>query len=493
MNDQHSDEASEPKALPPAPERKALPPAAEKPAASSHRRLWLLVGGGAILLALLFLLGYLPWRHRQSVVEAAARREARALPIVSVTQVKQSPGVATLLLPGNVTPLEEAFVYARASGYVRRRYVDIGDRVQKGQLLAEIEAPDLDAQVAQARAGVAQAEQQLMQAHAALENAQSQEDLARVTNQRYTVLVSHVAVSRQDADQQAATYRSASANVRLQQAAIHTAEENVKANRANLDRLISLQDFEKVRAPFSGIITARNFDVGALISTAGSSLGVSNTPMGGTQVSGAQGNAGASGTSTSSPSPGAATGGEMYRIAQIRTVRILVNVPQINAPSIHIGQPAKIFVQEFAGHTFTGHVARTTSSLDPTARTLLAEVDAPNPESQLLPGMYAQVQFSESRSSPPLIIPGDAVITTNQGPVVAILVDPTPEQRERMQRQQEQLRAHASASQQHVSEDANQAKRVHLQKVTLGRDYGPEIEIAGGLQGWEHVVANPAD
>ncbi|HLK65151.1 MAG TPA: efflux RND transporter periplasmic adaptor subunit [Bryobacteraceae bacterium] len=498
-------------------EVKSLPPgrtvelleAPPKKKRGSHIGWLLLAGGGFIVLLLLLLLvGFLPRHKRQKEIEAAARRQANALPTVNVTQVRGAPAVSQLLLPGSITPLQEAYLYARATGYVKRRYADIGDHVRQGQLLAEIEAPDLDAQVAQGRAALAQAEQQLAQAHASLENSQAQEELARVTWSRYSVLADHGAVSRQDADQQQANYKTAQANVRLQEAGIHSAEENVRANRANLDRLVVLQTFEQVRAPFDGNITARNFDVGALISTSGGSLGASTTPMGGTQVSSAVGNSGSNGSTPSAggsaapnPStPGIGNTGEMYRIAQIDIVRVLVNVPQENAPSMQVGQPATVLVQEVAGHPFEGKLTRTTRSLDPTARTLVAEVDVPNRQSLLLPGMYAQVRFTENRHGPLMLVPGDAVLTTPAGLQVAILQEPTPEQRQQLQqmqqKQQEEKKKESKdekAQQGQEQQDLSQARRIHLQSVAVGRDYGTEIEITFGLNGGESVIVNPGD
>lgn len=464
----------------------------------------------AILIALLlvFLLGYLPRRKRNQTVAQAAEREAHALPTVNVTKVHRSPAVANLLLPGTITPFAEAYLYARSTGYVKRRYADIGDHVTEGQLLAEVEAPDLDAQVAQARAQVAQANQQLAQSKASLENAQAQEDLARVTWERYRVLVEHGAVSRQEADQQLATYRSDQAQVHLQEASVRNSEENVRASQANLERMIVLQSFEQVRAPFTGVITARNFDVGALVSGSGASQGSSSTPMGGTQSQSSVGNSGASGSSsdtssgpgtTSPTNPGIGSSGELYRIAQIATVRILVDVPQENAPTVRIGQPATIFVQEFSKAPVSGTVTRTSSSLNQTARTLLTEVDAVNPNQRLLPGMYAQVRFSDTRPSPPLLVPGDAVMQTANGLEVAILLDVSPQQKQQLQKEMDEENSKRGNTQndqkqrQEEEREMRQAKRVHVVKVELGRDYGQEIEISSGLDGWEYVVVNPGD
>jgi multidrug efflux pump subunit AcrA (membrane-fusion protein) len=486
--------------LPAGKQPKLLSPPREHGPSARKIALWGMVA--LLLLGLVFLVGYIPRHNRQKTVEAAAERAKESLPQVNVTPVRRSPGITTLLLPGNITPLTEAYIYARATGYVRRRYADIGDRVRQGQVLADIEAPDLDAQVAQARAAQSQAEQQLHQARAQFENAQAQEELARVTWERYRVLADHGAVSRQEADQQLAAFRTGTANVRLQQATISAAEENVRGNRANVERLIALQEFEHVRAPFSGVVTARNFDIGAFISGSGASVGGSSAPNGGTQVSGNAGNAGASG-SPSVGNQGSAGSGELYRIAQIGTLRILVDVPQENAPTLHVGQPAEVFVQEFSNRKFPGKLTRTANQLDRTSRTLLAEVQVANPQQILLPGMYAQVQFADVRGSPPLMIPGDSLIAGPEGPRVAILLDPTPEQRQELRQREQEFTESSKAKEsgqggeggqgQEPAQAFHQAKRVHLQPVQVGRDYGPQIEITGGLQGWEHVIVNPED
>lgn len=421
----------------------------------------------------LFLVGYLPRHRRDQQTEAEARREREALPGADVVKVKQSPPTSALLLPGNITPITEAYIYARASGYLRRRYVDFGDRVRAGQLLAEIEAPELDAQVQQARAAVSQAEQQLGQSKAALEQLRAQLALAKANWNRYNGLVDQGAVSRQDAETQFAAYRSAEANLRAGEASIRAAEQNIAANRANLERLIHLQSFEKVTAPFSGIVTARNVDVGALISASGSGLAASSVPLGGTQAAGALGTAPSGGGAAAA----GGSGGEMFRIAQIERLRILINVPQQNAPAIRVGLPAELFVQEFSKRKFEGRVTRTASALDMISRTMLTEVQLSNPDHALLPGMYAQVRFLSTRSDAPLLVPGDALIARADGIFVAVLQDPSEDQLARVAGEQQRRKA----------------KRIHIQKVEVGRDYGTETEIMSGLQGSEYVTVNPSD
>ncbi len=407
-----------------------------------------------LVFAGLFFFGYRHYLQRQREVGAAAHAAEGKLPVVSVEKVRRAPANAELMLPGNITPLTEAYIYARASGYVRHRYVDIGDRVQENQLLAEIEAPELDQQVQQARAALAQSEKQLEQAKADLVDARAKMELASATWNRYKPLMDHGAVSRQDGDQQLAAFRSASAAVASVEARIGSADQNVQASRASLNRLVAMQDFEKVRAPFGGVVTTRNFDVGALISGTGASMGQST------------GAGGLSGTSAG------AQGGELFRIAQIYILRVLVNVPESDAPGIHAGAPAVVLVQAFPRREFAGHITRTANAVDFSSRTMPTEIQIQNVDRALLPGMFAQVRLVNTRAEPPLLIPGDCIITSAKGLRVAVLQD--------LQAQDQQSYP-------------PQAKQVHLQEIRVGRDYGQEIEVLNGLHGWEYVVLNPGD
>jgi multidrug efflux pump subunit AcrA (membrane-fusion protein) len=455
-------EPNDEKLRPPGKEPKLLEPPHDSHERAPFRRIfWPAV---IVLLALGAMLAFGFWRHHrtQSVAEASAEREQQALPRVNVAPVRRARSTTELVLPGNITPVTEAFLYARASGYVRRRYADIGDRVKQGELLAEIEAPDLDQQVQQGRAALAGSEQQLRQARADLEDARSQMELARVTWDRYQILVSHGAISRQDADTQFAAYRSARANVNSGEANVSNAEQNVQGNRANLDRLIALQSFERVRAPFDGVITSRTFDIGALISGTGSSSGSS-----GGSSSGGSG-------STGSSSLVGGGGGELFRVAQIGTLRILINVPQEASTAIRAGQPAAVTVAQFAA-PFDGRVTRTASAVDPNTRTLLTEVQVQNPRQLLLPGMYAEVRLSNARTNPPMLVPSDSILTNANGIQLAILRD---------------LKANDARDGHRYPPDA---RAIHIQNVQVGRDYGPEIEITRGLEGWEYVVVNPSD
>jgi RND family efflux transporter MFP subunit len=431
----------------------------DPPAAPRRKRSkWLLL---LLILAVLLITGamfFSGWRRHQQItdqVDAAAERQRDSAPEVNVAKVTRSPGDVSITLPGNIMPVTEAFIYARASGYVKKRNVDFGDRVTEGQLLAEIDSPELDNQVAQARSSLAQAESQATQTRAQLQNQQAQEDLAHVTWDRYRNLQARGAIARQDADQQETNFHTSEAAVRAAQASVGAADENVKASRSNLDRLISLQDYEKVRAPFAGVITARNFDIGALISAAGSSQGAS--------ISGS----------------GAANATELFRLARFDVLRILVNVYQENALWIKAGQMGEVFVQEFPNRKFMGRITRTANSVDVASRTMLTEVQIPNPNLILLPGMYAQVKLSRTTAEPALLVPGDSIITTNHGLQVAVLQDLT----------QQDLTPQDQTSGKHPPG----VRRIHFTNVQVGRDNGEQIEVTSGLQGWEYVVINPGD
>jgi RND family efflux transporter MFP subunit len=394
-----------------------------RPGRTRRRGLLVACALGIPLLALL-LVGYLPKRRRQQALEAAARSQRDSLPTVNVVRVERAPARTDLLLPGNVQAFTDSPIYARADGYLGRRHVDIGDRVKAGQVLAEIETPDLDEQVRQARASLLQARAALAQAQANLAQAQSTEHLANVTADRWSVLVSRGVLARQDGDQKQADYEVAVATRKAQEANVNAARNSVSAAEANLGRLLELQGFKKVTAPFSGLITARNVDVGALITS------------------------------------GNASGKELFHLAAINVVRIFINAPQSSAPFIRTGQPADVSVEQLPGRTFSGKVTRTADSLDPGSRTLLTEVDAPNPDSALLPGMYAEVRLVNVRTQPPLLVPGDALVTRPDGIRVAVVDD---------------------------------GNRVRFQEVRPGRDFGTETEILSGLKRGELVVVNPTD
>src|SRR5580692_1946684 len=331
--------------------------------------------------AAVYFVGYLPRERTTKELDLAAAARRNAPPLVNAATVKRAPRSSQLLLPGNITPITEAYIFARAAGYLKRRYVDIGDRVTAGQKLADIEAPDLDQQVSQSQAALAQAQGQLGQAQATLEQLTATRDLAEITWQRYKVLTAKGAVSRQDGDNSSTAAKTADASVVAQQKTVKAAEEYVHASQATLERLVTLQGYEQITAPFAGIITARNVDVGALISATGSSLGPARS-------------------NAAAPSD-VPSGGEIFRMAEISRLRVLIAVPQTNAPDIRVGQDANVMVQQLPNLSFKGKVTRTSSSLDAQSRTLLTEVEVANAKGELLPGMYAIVSFVTDRADPP--------------------------------------------------------------------------------------------
>jgi RND family efflux transporter MFP subunit len=424
-------------------------------------------GKGLVLVAILgaaaavYFLGYLPRERTSKQLDAAARIRRITPPLVNAATVKRAAPNTELLLPGNITPVTEAYIFARAAGYLKRRYVDIGDRVRAGQKLADIEAPDLDQQVSQAQAALAQAQGQLGQSQATLEQLTATRDLAEITWQRYKVLTADGAVSRQDGDNQSTAAKTAAASVVAQQKTSRAAEENVRATQATLQRLRTLQGYEQITAPFDGIITARNVDVGALISATGSSLGPVRS-------------------NAAAPSD-VPSGGEIFRLAEISKLRVLISVPQTNAPGIRVGQSATVTVQQIPNQSFKGQVTRTSSSLDAQSRTLLTEVDVDNPQGVLLPGMYALVSFITDRTDPPFLVPDAALVVKSSGTVLAVLQPLKPD---------EQQKARAEGVD---PATLTRVRRVHFQTVDPGRDYGIELEILNGLKVGEEVVVDPSD
>ncbi len=398
---------------------------------------------------LVYFIGYLPRHKQQEAIDRQAKDRTQEVPKVMVQVVKAAPATSQLLIPGTTTAYTEAYIYARASGYVSRRLVDIGDRVHEGQLLATIDAPDLDKQVAQARSNLEQSESSLAQMQAQLH-------LAALTWDRYKVLVAKGVFSRQDGDTQEANFRVAEANVRA-------AENTVQSNRDNLERLIVLQQYERVTSPFNGVITARNVDVGTLINAQGSGLGTTSTPATpGTTQAGVQGNnQGSSGnlSSQANPSTGGSQGGEMFAIAEIGRLRILVSAPEAYSNTIRVGQRAQLFFQERSNEKYEGRVTRTSASIDQNTRTLLVEVQVDNSQGRLLPGMYVLVNFLQVTGHPPLIIPGEAIVIRKAKTVVATVDNNT----------------------------------VHYRPVSIGRDYGDQTEIVGGLKAGDVIVTTVTD
>jgi RND family efflux transporter MFP subunit len=393
------------------------PPKRWKPSAITITALLL---GLVVLLTGAFVAGYIPLQRREALVRAEAEDHGKDLPHVEVMRVARSSIESDLKLPGTLQAVAEAPILARADGYLKSRSVDLGDRVRAGQPLAEIDAPELDQQILQSQAAVAQAQASLEQAQASLEQGKSNRDLARITAERWKTLAAAGVVSQQENDTYQAQLKSQNANVQALEKAVLAQRSSVTANEANVARLQEVQGYRVVKAPFDGVVTVRNVDVGALVST-GSTL--------------------------------------LFRIAQTGTLRTYLNVPQANASSVHVSQPARLTLSNFPGRSFLGTVARTANALDPSSRTMLVEVAVPNADGALFPGMYAEVDLSSARLNPPLLIPALALIVRTDGAQVAV-----------------------------VNNDV-----VHLQKVAIGRDYGDRVEIVQGIAEGTTILAAPGD
>jgi RND family efflux transporter MFP subunit len=394
---------------------------AQKPAGPSRLTLLVLALLLVVLVVAGFFAGYLPRQRRESVLAAESKIAEDSLPVVNVQKVRRADAKTSLVLPGNIQAVTEAPILARANGYIKRRYADIGDRVKEGQVLAEIDAPELNQQILQAKATVDQANSTVEQAQAALQQGHSNENLARVTAQRWENLSKKGVVSRQENDTYQAQWAAQQANVNALEKAVAAARNNAAAVEANVARLNDLLAYQTVRAPFAGVITLRNVDAGALVNE-GNTL--------------------------------------LYRIAQTDRLRTYLNVPQADAGSVRVGQQAVLVVPDLPGHGFPGAVTRTANALDPATRTLLVEVQVPNPGALLMPGMYAQVDLSVLRKDPPLLIPGDTLVVRSDGPQVAV-----------------------------VAADG----RVHFARIQLGRDFGDRLEVLSGLEDGQQVVVNPSD
>jgi membrane fusion protein, multidrug efflux system len=313
---------------------------------------------GAMLLVLITA-GVVTFLNRKSESDALAKEtEAVSVPTVAVVQPQAEPGNDELVLPGNLQAFAESPIFARTNGYLLRWYKDIGSKIQKGELLAEIDTPEID--------------QELSQARASREQVRSALGLAKISADRWANLRKTDSVSQQEADQQASGYQQAQANL--------------AAADANVRRLEELESFKKVYAPFSGVLTRRNVDPGVLINS-GAGL----------------------------------AGKELFDIARVDPLRVYVSVPQAYAPNMKVGMRATVTLQEFPGQKFTGTVARTADAIDPSTRTLNTEVDVPNKDGKLLPGSFGQVHFATGTSIPRITIPVNAMLFRAEGPRVAVV------------------------------------------------------------------------
>lgn len=346
------------------------------------------VTGAVVLLLVLIAIGAFPRLARQRAALAAVREAPVTHPVVSIIHAQQGEPTSVLNLPGNIEPLYSANLYARVAGYLDHRNVDIGAKVKAGQVLAVISSPEVDQQLLQARATLAQSEASLEQAKAKLEQANADAELSRLTKERDLPLGAQHAISQQIVDGAVQAYDARVADVSAAKANITAAEANVTANRANVSRLQQMQQFERIVAPFDGVITERNVERGDLVSTGS-----------------------------------ATTGKPLFSIAQSSTVRIQVDVPQSEAVNIRDGQQASIDVKERLGRAYTGIVTRNAAALDNAARTMLTEVQVDNKDASLLPGMYAQVKFTLPEQRASLIIPTSSLVIDRSGMHVVTVDD----------------------------------------------------------------------
>ncbi|HSB94925.1 MAG TPA: efflux RND transporter periplasmic adaptor subunit [Spongiibacteraceae bacterium] len=361
---------------------------ANQQAARRQRRTFVIV---AVVIVAAVLLGIAGRMQAQTALRRAT--DEAAIAVVATVKPTQDNAAEEVILPGNVQAFADAPIYARTSGYLKRWLVDIGEKVKKGQLIAEIDAPEVD--------------QQLLQAQADLASAEANNRLAQSTAQRWTEMLSTDSVSKQDVDEKVG-------DAAAKQSALQSA-------RANSQRLRELQGFKRIEAPFSGVITARNIDIGALVD--------------------------------------AGTGRELFRIAASDKLRVYIQAPQNYAAFIKVGMPADVQFADRPGKAYRGKLARTADAIDPTSRTLLAQIELDNASGELLAGSYAEVhlQFGGARG---LRLPVNALIFRAEGLQVAT-----------------------------VGAD----KRITLKNIELGRDYGTEVEVIKGLNSDDAVVLNPPD
>ena len=327
---------------------------------------------------------------RQTTAEAA-------ISVVSVVSPKPGAPTQEILLPGTTQAFTDAPIFARTNGYVKGWYFDIGAHVKQGQLLAEIETPEVD--------------QQLQQARADLETAQANLRQAQITADRWQALLQSDSVSKQETD--------------VAVSALSAMKATVNSNAANVRRLEQLQGFQKIFAPFDGVITARNVDIGVLI------------------------NAGSNTTS----------GRELFHMAAIRTLRVFVAVPEVYSRTAGPGSSAMLTLDEFPGRTFHGTLVRNANAIDLASRTLLVEVDVDNPGGELLPGAYVFVHLKLPKQVASVTVPATTLLFRGEGLRVAVVRD----------------------------------GKAQLVPVTIGRDYGTNVEVLSGLQPTDQVIAAPLD
>lgn len=362
------------------------------PAKPSHGARLALIGLG-IVLVVLATFGIIKRVHARH--ELTDETDRNAVATVTTMAPTAAPKDQPLGLPGTVASWQDAQIYARTTGYVAKWYVDIGAKVKKGQRLADLDTPDVD--------------NQLLQGKAQMRTDIANMNFAKVTADRYQKLVAQGLVAMQTGDQYIAQYKADIATV--------------EADQANVAHLQNLEDFKYITAPFDGVITQRNLDVGALVD-AGSS------------------------------------GANLFVMADTSKLRIYVDVPETYAASVQIGMPAEVSLNTYGAKPITGEVARTADALDPNTRTLRTEIDVDNGTQELVPGVYANVKLAVSTASHNFIVPANTLLFRSEGLSVALV---------------------------------NSTQHVHLQSVTLGRDFGSTVEVVAGLTEQDRLVLSPPD
>lgn len=367
-------------------------------------------GNVALVAALLLLPGSLAagalWHHETArSVAATAKQQRSFVPSVRVAVIRPSDGVMTVSLPATTTAFEAANIFARTNGYIEKRYVDIGDRVNAGALLAEITAPELDHQISGAQAT-------LKQDQATLHQTEASHELARVTNARDSNLVKQGWLTLQQGDNDRLTLAA-------QEAAVGVAQSNVAAQEAQIKVLGQEKAYQRVEAPFDGVVTQRYVDNGSLVQS-GSTM--------------------------------------MFTMMHSNVIRIQLYVPQDEAFGVEPGVKAVVHVPEIPNRDFPGTVTRIARALQPGSRTLLTEIDVPNSDGALSPGIYCRVDLHIPRKTPSFVVPADAIIFNENGLHVAVVKDGS----------------------------------VNLQKISIARDFGKQVEVREGVAAGDLVVLNPS-
>jgi multidrug efflux pump subunit AcrA (membrane-fusion protein) len=396
------------------------PPRDMGPPPRNLRRIGLIAVVAAIAIAAFGIL-----ERRSHEAEVAQWTLEQAIPTVAVITPQAGNGAQRLVLPGTVQAWYEAPIYARVPGYLKVWHFDYGAHVKKGDVLAEIETPDLDAQLAAVQA-------KLNSARAVVKIREAETQFAESTYQRWRDSPKGV-VSVQEQQAKEADYNSAEAR-------LNSAVAEVAADQGDVDRLQALESFKKILAPFDGVVTARETDIGALIN-AGSGSG------------------GGSGINTGSGSGGGG-GSELFRVANIQMMRVYVQVPQQLSADIKAGLTAELHLPQYPDKIFKAAVATTSSAINTSARTLLVELHADNPDSELQPGAYAQVDFELPTNPNVVHIPTSALVFRERGTEVAI-----------------------------VGPDDT----IELKPITLGRNLGTEMEVIKGLTAADRLVNSPPD